>query len=65
MFKMLKKCDINEYEILEDSVINVSRRGHEYYNKHKAKRLGWDRKDYQSHIEQEKTYRAFRIECPA
>ena len=62
---MLKKCDLNEYEILEDNVINVSRRGTNTTKKHKAKRRGWERKDYQSHIEQEKTYRAFRVECPA
>ena len=35
------------------------------YNNNKDKHIEWDRKHYQSHIEQEKAYSSLRIECSA
>ena len=37
---------------------------HAYYNNNKDKHKEWDRRHYETHQEQEKAYRAVKIECP-
>ena len=37
---------------------------HEYYHNNKDKHKEWDRKQYETHQEDKKAYRAIQIECP-
>ena len=67
--KQCSRCrkikQINEYENNRRQCNDCINTRREYYKNNKDKHREWDRKHYQSHIEQEKAYRALRIECPA
>ena len=67
--KQCSRCrkikQINEYENNRRQCNECINKRREYYTNNKDKHREWDRKHYQSHIEQEKAYRALRIECPA